>query len=113
MSARECLTTIIDSCVAHVVAAADYASDSEDPEGIHQMRVAIRRTRAVFSIIRRHVAEGFNLRIADDLRSLQGSLGGAREWDVLVNETLARAPKQLLSKRLAVHLENIVEGKRA
>jgi triphosphatase len=113
MNARECLKTIMDLCTAHVVASAEYATNSEDPEGIHQLRVAIRRTRAAFSIIRRHVAEGLNFRVADDLRSLQGSLGGAREWDVLVNETLARAPKRLLSEPLSVHLEDTVEAKRA
>jgi inorganic triphosphatase YgiF len=47
MSAWNCLNTIIDACTAHVVAAADYAFKSEDPEGVHQLRVAIRRMRAV------------------------------------------------------------------
>jgi CHAD domain-containing protein len=77
------------------------------------LRVALRRTRAAFAIIRRRAAKGGNFRIADDLRSLQGRLGGAREWDVLVNETLGRAPKRLLSKPLSVHLNDTVEAKRA
>ena len=113
MSAQDCLKAIMDSCTAHVVAGAEYATNCEDPEGVHQLRVALRRTRAAFAIIRRHVAEEVNFRIADDLRSLQGRLGGAREWDVLVNETLVRAPKRLLSKPLSVHLNDIVEAKRA
>ena len=96
-----------------MVAGADYVRNSENPEGVHQLRVAIRRTRAAFSVVQRHVIDAPNLRIANDLRSLQGQLGGAREWDVLINETLDRAPKRLLNKTLSAHLQDILEAKRA
>ena len=113
MLARDCLNTIMHSCIGHVVASADYVFKSEDPEGIHQLRVAIRRTREAFTIIRRHVVMGPELRIADELRSLQQKMGGAREWDVLVEETLKRAPKRLLKEPFSAHLEQIVKAKRA
>jgi triphosphatase len=103
----------MNSCTTYVIVCASYASNSENPEGIHQLRVAIRRTRAVLAIIRRQVDEHPNLRIANDLRSMQRKLGGAREWDVLVNETLKRAPKGLLTKPVSVRLQEIVEAKRA
>ena len=113
MSAKESLTAVMRSCLTHVIGSADYAFKSNDPEGIHQLRVAIRRTRAAFSIIRRHVAKGLDVRVARDLRSLQQKLGGAREWDVLVEETLKFAPNRLLSAPFSAHLGQIVKTKRA
>ena len=112
MSAKESLTVVMRSCLTHVIGSADYAFKSNDPEGIHQLRVAIRRTRAAFSIIRRHVAKGLDVRVARDLRSLQQKLGRAREWDVLVEETLKFAPKRLLSAPFSAHLGQIVKTKR-
>jgi CHAD domain-containing protein len=58
------------------------------------------------------VADGLNFRIIDHLRSLQQKLGRAREWDVLVKETLKHAPQRLLKKPFSAQLEHIVEGKR-
>ena len=113
MSAKDSLTAALRSCLTHIIGSADYAFKSNDPEGIHQLRVAIRRTRAVFSIIRRHVAKGLDVRIARDLRSLQQKLGGAREWDVLVEETLKFAPNRLLCAPFSAHLGQIVKAKRA
>jgi len=36
-----------------------------------------------------------------------------REWDVLVEETLKRAPKRLIKEPFSAHLEQIVKAKRA
>ena len=113
MSAKDSLMAVMRSCLTHVIGSADYVFKSNDPEGIHQLRVAIRRTRAAFSIIRRHVAKGLDVRVARDLRSLQQKLGGAREWDVLVEETLKFAPNRLLSAPFSAHLGRIVKTKRA
>jgi len=113
MSAKDSLIAVMRSCLTHIIGSADYAFKSSDPEGIHQLRVAIRRTRAAFSIIRRHVAKDLDVRVARDLRSLQQKLGGAREWDVLVEETLKFAPNRLVSAPFSAHLGQIVKTKRA
>lgn len=113
MSAKDALTAVMRSCLTHVIGSVDYVFKSSDPEGIHQLRIAIRRTRAAFSIIRRHVAKDLDVRVARDLRSLQQKLGGAREWDVLVEETLKFAPDRLLSAPFSAHLGRIVKAKRA
>jgi len=48
MSVRDSFTAIAQPCVAHVLASVDYAYKSDDPEGIHELRVSIRRMRAAF-----------------------------------------------------------------
>jgi len=40
------VTSIVHECVLHITRRADYARKSDDPEGIHQLRVGIRRLRA-------------------------------------------------------------------
>jgi hypothetical protein len=52
MSVRDCFAAIAQPSLAHVLASADFAYTSDDPEGIHQLRVAIRRMRAAFSVFR-------------------------------------------------------------
>jgi CHAD domain-containing protein len=64
------------------------AARAGDMEGIHQMRVALRRLRSTLRLLRRHLepvaADGFD----DALRQLGRTLGAARDWDVFVGETL-------------------------
>ena len=58
------------------------------PEGIHQMRVAARRLRALLACFR----DLLSIRVADEfkaeLRWLMGALGPARDLDVFIAETL-------------------------
>jgi CHAD domain-containing protein len=95
MSVRDSFAAVAQSCIAHVLASANFAHKSHDPEGIHQLRVAIRRMRAAFSIFRGAMPENYRLRIGDELRTLQRKLGAAREWDVMVEETIASMPRRL------------------
>jgi len=59
-----------------------------DIEGVHQMRVATRRMRSCLRVFRplisRPVASLLNARV----RWLTDALGPARDWDVLIDETL-------------------------
>lgn len=61
---------------------------SEDPEYLHQARVAVRRLRTMLGL-----ARSLSLDASlwdDDLRWLMEELSPARDWDVLVTETLPR-----------------------
>ncbi|MFN3544390.1 MAG: CHAD domain-containing protein [Thiobacillus sp.] len=59
----------------------------EDIEYVHQARVALRRLRAALRQFRRVCVLPDDL--LADLRALAAALGPARDWDVLVVETLA------------------------
>ncbi|MGP0092399.1 MAG: CHAD domain-containing protein [Xanthobacteraceae bacterium] len=95
MSVRESLAVIAQACVAHIASSVAYASKSDDPEGVHELRVGIRRMRAAFSIFGYALPKKARSPIAEELRVLQRRLGAAREWDVLVEETIGRVPKRL------------------
>jgi len=112
MSVRDSFAAIAQACVAHVLASADYAYKSDDPEGIHELRVSIRRMRAAFSVFRGAMPENYRFRIEDELRALQRKLGMAREWDVLVEETIASMPRRLRKQGSSEHLIQIAQIKR-
>ncbi len=85
---QEAARRIVVSCLAHLQANEAGALASADPEFVHQMRVANRRLRSALRVFRGAVDPDFLARIAPDLKWLGGALGEARDWDVLVVETL-------------------------
>ena len=113
MSVRECLAAIALPCVAHLLAAANFAEKRRDPEGIHQLRVAIRRMRAAFSIFQNAAPDDYRPRLVVELRMLEQKLGTARDWDVLIEETIAAMPSSLRRQRSTQHLVRIAQDKRA
>jgi inorganic triphosphatase YgiF len=61
----------------------------EDPEGVHQMRVAVRRLRALLSLFKSVLAGDVRDHLKVELRWLQQQLGPPRDWDVFLADTLA------------------------
>ena len=66
-----------------------------DAEGLHQMRVALRRTRAALHLFKPHLDPVIAGRFDTELRQLGQVLGTARDWDVFVLETLPAARRGL------------------
>src|SRR5208282_5795212 len=95
MIVRVAFTRIARACIEHLVANVDCAHHGGDPEGVHQLRVGIRRLRAAFSVFRDVIPEQDWLSLSGELRWLHRELGPAREWDVLLKETLAVVVKQV------------------
>ncbi|AOJ77797.1 CHAD domain-containing protein [Burkholderia ubonensis] len=62
--------------------------DHEDPEFVHQMRVALRRLRTLMRFFPRYANEGWKDAFGADLRWLAALLGTVRDWDVFSTETL-------------------------
>lgn len=84
----------------------DLASDLSgaargDVEGVHRLRAAIRRLRTLLALFAPHLdakaAAGFD----GQLRELGRVLGGGRDWDVFLTETLAEAEAALGAGALA------------
>ncbi len=61
--------------------------DGQDPEYLHQMRVAVRRMSTLLSLGDEFVEAPAHWR--DELRWLMGELSPARDWDVMETQTLA------------------------
>ena len=60
----------------------------EDPEGIHQLRVGLRRFRALATAYRDTLGDDAHEILARELRWLQQELNPARDWDVFIATTL-------------------------
>jgi triphosphatase len=112
MTVRSAFAAIARACVFHILANVESANRGADPEGVHQLRVGIRRLRAAFSIFREAIPETDREAIGGQLRRLQQELGPAREWDVFINSTMRIVAKRLHgAKGLDVLLE-AAEGER-
>lgn len=69
--------------------------DARAVEGVHQMRVELRRFRAIERVFRRALGEDRTLsRLAGRAKMTARALGGARDWDVFIGETLPFAARQ-------------------
>ena len=64
------------------------AGVGENPEYIHQARVAIRRLRSALRLFAPVLSADFLAVYAPRWRDLTNRLGGARDWDVFLAETL-------------------------
>jgi len=65
-----------------------------DPEGVHQMRVGLRRLRAAMSLFAVLLRDQQTAAMKAELRWLAGELGPARELEVLVNRVAAPMKRQ-------------------
>jgi triphosphatase len=65
-----------------------------DPEGVHQMRVGLRRLRAAMSLFVVLLRDPQTARMKAELKWLAGELGPARELEVLVNRVAAPMKSQ-------------------
>ncbi|MGC2079805.1 MAG: CHAD domain-containing protein, partial [Xanthobacteraceae bacterium] len=80
-----CLKQVIDN---------ESALINGDPEGVHQMRVGLRRLRAGMSLFAVLLHDLQTTKIKAELKWLAGELGPARELEVLVNRVIAPMRRQ-------------------
>ncbi|MDX1710044.1 MAG: CHAD domain-containing protein, partial [Rhodovibrionaceae bacterium] len=81
--------------VEHMRANETVVMDGRDPGGVHQMRVAIRRLRALASAFKPVLQSDLFELMRGELRWMQQQLGPARDWDVFIDETLAPLMRRL------------------
>lgn len=83
------LARIVRHCVGHLVANEACALSGDNPEGIHQMRVALRRLRSALSIFKELLPPAQYADLAAEVKWLAGAFGPARDWDVFLEELFA------------------------
>jgi len=83
---REALARLVSAALAQAAANARGVLESDDPEYLHQLRVGLRRLRA---LLRAYRVESKPLR--KELRRFAPPLGEARDWDVFC-AWLGRSP---------------------
>jgi triphosphatase len=83
MSARDAFRAIGYACLQQI-AGNEAALCKDDAEGVHQMRVGLRRLRAAISLFSALLDDAQTEAIKAELKWLTGELGPARELDVLI-----------------------------
>ena len=89
ISINEALGKIFRACANQCAANHDAVLDRSDPEGVHQFRVALRRMRSALVVFRTVLPREHTAWLEREARRLIDVLGPARDWDVLITETLA------------------------
>ncbi len=95
MTARDAFAAAARSCLAQMQANEAPARLGRDPEGIHQLRVGLRRLRALVTAYRDTLAGEPHENLSRELRWLQQELNPARDWDVFVATTLIPIAKRV------------------
>ncbi|HEY3920408.1 MAG TPA: CYTH and CHAD domain-containing protein [Stellaceae bacterium] len=85
MTAGEAFKVIALSCLHHLAGNRE-AIAAGDREGVHQMRVGLRRLRAAMAFFKTLLPDAESARIRKNLKWLLGELGPARDLDVLIRE---------------------------
>ena len=79
---------IFHSAHVHVLANQAAAEDGRDPEGVHQLRVGLRRLRSALSLLRPIAPSATLETLRADAEWAATALGDARGWDVFLADTL-------------------------
>ena len=86
-STGSALRSVISHGLTVVMANIELLLRYDDPEYVHQARVALRRARSAIRLFDREERDVPG-RLSDELRWLARALGAARDWDVIAGETL-------------------------
>ena len=86
--------------------------DAGDPEGVHQLRVSLRRLRSALLFFGDHAGSGAN-RLKKGARRALRRLGSARDLDVFLLETLPPVVEANGAEPGLTHLREAAEARRA
>jgi triphosphatase len=85
-SLGEAVLAILKESLTHVASNQAAVLDGSDVEGVHQMRVGLRRMRATLGLFRHQFRALTRDELSRELRWLAGALATARAWDVFLEE---------------------------
>ncbi|HLY05174.1 MAG TPA: CHAD domain-containing protein [Rhizomicrobium sp.] len=99
------------SCLHHL-SGNEPAVRKGDSEGVHQMRVGLRRLRAAISVFKEIATDERTEAIKDELKWLTEQLGPARDFDVMIEDALHPLRDEQQGKPEIKLLQSDVEEKR-
>jgi len=85
---EDALVATVDNCLTHLSANEECALAGIDPEGVHQMRVALRRLDASLALYEPLIPQSQLDRLQRRIKSITQILGPARDWDVFIGDML-------------------------
>jgi inorganic triphosphatase YgiF len=84
------IARLVGSCWHHLLKNHTVAEKGADPNGVYQMRVALRRLRTICAMFRRDIPSPALQAVNGEARWLMQQLGPARDWDVFAETTATR-----------------------
>ena len=85
----EGIAAVFESCFGHWMANEPAALDGRDPEGLHQMRVALRRMRSALTLFKSVLPAMQAGWLTKECQWISGALSSARSWDAFLQDVLA------------------------
>src|SRR6516164_776552 len=110
MRTADAFRTIGRSILRHI-AANEVAVATADSEGIHQMRVGLRRLRAAISLFAPLFGDNQTERLKSELRWLTGKLAAARDLDVYLKSEIQPLRTAAPAKRGMREFEEVIAAR--
>jgi triphosphatase len=111
MTVESALQSIGRECLGHLLRN-EPAALTDQPEGVHQMRVAARRLRSALSAVKPMVPAEHYRWALEELKWLAGALGSARNWSVFAASLLEPVERALPVETDLRRLSEAVEQRR-
>lgn len=112
-TASEAFARILAHCVNHFLGNLGAVTVAQDPEGIHQMRVALRRLRSALSLFG-GAFRALTRQLENEVRWIARVLGAARDLDVFQDEVLRPVMEaHAADRRLTVLVAFVTQRRRA
>lgn len=111
-TAEEALAEIVLGGVEHLRGNQRCVLERSHEEGIHQMRVAVRRLRSALALYERFIPDEQRVYLTGEMKWLIGELGPARDWDVFCGEVMAPVIGQITEEPRLTELSEHVERHR-
>lgn len=111
MTVEDGFASLCGACLAQFQANLPGVLGDDDPEYLHQARVALRQLRAALRLFRR-VCPLAAIELQHSLRSWVAVLGPARDWDVLCGETLPAIAPHFADTQAWAHFAEAAEVQR-
>lgn len=90
VSLDDAFAQILEANLYHLFASQPVAEDGRDPEGVHQVRVALRRLRSTLTLLSKLSPSKALDGLRADAKWLASNLNDARNWDVFLLSTVPR-----------------------
>jgi inorganic triphosphatase YgiF len=115
MTTEQAFVHILWHCLGHLQANEDMVLYGEDIEGVHQMRVALRRLRSCLSLYEPLIPKKIFTKLRQEAKWITDVLGVARDWDVFAlslqqmqqpgnKSSLKNLPKRVANKKVQAYV---------
>ncbi|MGV3582907.1 MAG: CHAD domain-containing protein [Methylophilus sp.] len=112
MPAETGLKQIVWECLSQLQGNQEMVLHGDDIEGVHQMRIALRRLRSVLKIFGTVATKPRSTKMTEELRWITHVLGDARDIDVFVTQTLPPLLLQLQNQPSLILLADRADQER-